>query len=102
MAFEDQNEVCQKDNQHEGTDSYHYYLHIEIQLMKIIADSALGEKEIITSIDELISALNTFDPFILRRQILTLEGKGLVKKSECGFILTEKGKKRLQRLLYTK
>lgn len=102
MAFKDQNEVCQNDNQHEGTDSYHYYLHIEIQLMKIIADSALGEKEIITSIDELISALNTFDPFILRRQILTLEGKGLVKKSECGFILTEKDKKRLQRLLYTK
>jgi repressor of nif and glnA expression len=102
VAFKDQNEVCQNDNQYEGTDSYHYYLHIEIQLMKIIADSALGEKEIIMSIDELISALNTFDPFVLRRQILTLEGKGLVKKSECGFILTEKGKKRLQRLLYTK
>lgn len=64
--------------------------------MRVIEDSSLNKRGIM-SIDELISALGTFDPFILRRQMLTLEGKGLIKKGEHGFILTEKGKERLQR-----
>ncbi|AFU57472.1 hypothetical protein Ngar_c05290 [Candidatus Nitrososphaera gargensis Ga9.2] len=72
-----------------------------MQLMKIIEDSYLNGRGIM-SVDELISALGSFDSFTLRRQILTLEGKGLVKKSERGYMLTEKGKQKLQDFLQKK
>ncbi len=49
------------------------------------------------SVNELISSFESVDPFILRMQILTLEGKGLVKKTKLGYILTEKAKERLQK-----
>ncbi|WP_148680851.1 hypothetical protein [Candidatus Nitrososphaera gargensis] len=86
--------------QQKGTDSYRF-LQIEMQLMKIIEDSYLNGRGIM-SVDELISALGSFDSFTLRRQILTLEGKGLVKKSERGYMLTEKGKQKLQDFLQKK
>lgn len=71
------------------------YIDLETQLLKIIEDSALDEKGLMSA-DELISSFEGVDPFTLKMQILTLEGKGLVKKTEIGYILTDKGKERLQ------
>ena len=71
------------------------YVELETQLLKIIEDLALDEKAIM-SVDELARSFQGLDPFMLKMQILTLEGKGLVKKTELGYILTEKGKERLQ------
>lgn len=79
------------------TDNYRF-LQIEMQLMRIIEDSYLNGRGIM-SVDELISALGSFDSFTLRRQILTIEGKGFVKKSERGYVVTEKGKQKLQDFL---
>ena len=70
------------------------YVELETQLLKIIEDLALDEKAIM-SVDELARSFQGLDPFMLKMQILTLEGKGLVKKTELGYILTEKGKERL-------
>ena len=50
------------------------------------------------SVQELVELVGSFqaqDPFTLKMQILTLEGKGLIMKTQHGFILTEKGKARL-------
>jgi Mn-dependent DtxR family transcriptional regulator len=71
------------------------YVELERQVLKIIDDSALDGKRIM-SVDELASSFEGVDPFMLKMQILTLEGKGLVKKTDRGYILTEKGKERLQ------
>ena len=78
-----------------ATNEDNRYLDLETQLQKIIDDSALDEKAIM-SVDELARSFQGLDPFMLKMQILTLEGKGLVKKTELGYILTEKGKERLQ------
>ncbi len=72
-----------------------------MQLMKIIEDSYLSGRGIM-SVDGLISVLDSFDSFTLRRQILTMEGKGLVKRSEHGYVLTEKGKQKLRDFLQKK
>jgi hypothetical protein len=71
------------------------YIDLETQLLRIIEDSALDGKGVMST-DELTCSLERRDPFTLRMQILTLEGKGHVKKTELGYILTEKGKERLQ------
>lgn len=95
MVFRNQNEANWNDSQPEVHNSYSY-LQLEVRIMKIIEDSASDVRGIM-SIDELIGALGTFDPFILR-QVLTLEGKGLIKKVELGFYLDIK-KERLRRIL---
>ena len=74
------------------------YVELETQLLKIIEDLALDEKAIM-SVDELARSFQGLDPFMLKMQILTLEGKVLVKRTELGYILTEKGKERLQKRL---
>ena len=78
-----------------ATNEDNKYLDLETQLPKIIEDSALDEK-VIMSVDEMISSFEAVDPFMLKTQTITLEGKGLIKKTKIGYILTEKGKERLQ------
>jgi predicted transcriptional regulator len=70
------------------------YLELEMRLLKIIEDSASDERGIM-SVHELVSSLEALDPFTLKMQILTLEGKGLLKKTELGYSLTKKGKERI-------
>ena len=44
---------------------------------------------------ELICSFQVLDPFTLKMLILTREGKGLIRKTQHGYILTDKGKERL-------
>jgi hypothetical protein len=70
------------------------YLELEMRLLKIIEDSDSDERGIM-SVHELVSSMEALDPFTLKMQILTLEGKGLLKKTELGYSLTKKGKERI-------
>lgn len=101
VAFGDHQSETYPSQQQKGTGSYSRFLQIEMQLMKIIEDSYLSGRGIM-SVDGLISVLDSFDSFTLRRQILTMEGKGLVKRSEHGYVLTEKGKQKLRDFLQKK
>lgn len=73
------------------------YIKLEAQLLKILENSVFKGKGSM-SVQELVELVGSFqaqDPFTLKMQILTLEGKGLIRKTQHGFILTEKGKERL-------
>ncbi len=62
-----------------ATNEDNRYLDLEPQLLKIIEDSALDEKAIM-SVDEMISSFEAVDPFMLKTQTITLEGKGLLRR----------------------
>ena len=73
------------------------YIKLEAQLLKIVKNSVVKGKGSM-SVQELVELVGSFqalDPFTLKMQILTLEGKGLIRKTQHGYILTEKAKKRL-------
>lgn len=70
---------------------------LEAQLLKILENSVFKGKGSM-SVQELVELVGSFqaqDPFTLKMHILTLEGKGLIKKTQQGYILTEKGRERL-------
>lgn len=73
------------------------YIKLEVQLLKIVENSVVKGKGSI-SVQKLVELVGLFqapDPFTLKMQILTLQGKGLIRKTRHGYILTEKGKRRL-------
>lgn len=73
------------------------YIKLEVQLLKIVENSVVKGKGSISvqELAELVGSFQAPDPFTLKMQILTLEGKGLIRKTQHGYILTEKGKRRL-------
>ncbi len=72
------------------------YVELETQLLKVIEDLALDETGIIVP-NELVSSFERIDPCMLKKRILILDEKGLLKKTELGYSLTEKGKERLRK-----
>ncbi|HXG06499.1 MAG TPA: hypothetical protein VNI77_04140 [Nitrososphaera sp.] len=62
--------------------------------MRVIGESTVADNRLILKDD--LCALGLKDELSIRMWLLTLQGKGLVKMTESGYVLTGRGKARIQ------
>jgi hypothetical protein len=68
---------------------------LEVRVLRVVENLADGQT--ITSRDDLAAHIEKQeDKFAMQLWLLTLEGKGLIKMTESGYILTTKGRQKLQ------
>lgn len=67
---------------------------LEMQILRIIEELTLGDKRLMLKND--LHTIGLKDEFSVRMWLLTLQGKGLVKMTESGYVLTMRGRARLQ------
>jgi hypothetical protein len=67
---------------------------LEARLLKAIED--LGSQRVASRQELLSSIAKQADEFDTKMWLLTLEGKGYIQRTESGYILTVKGRQKLQ------
>lgn len=65
-------------------------------ILRTIEYLASKDQQAISSYDLISSIGEHGDQFVAKRWLLTLEGRGLIRRSKAGLVLTQKGRARLQ------
>lgn len=69
---------------------------LEARLLRAIEDLALNEKKVMSRNEIANSIGREEDAFTVQMWLFTMEGKGFIKKTESGYVMTGKGGRRLQ------
>lgn len=69
---------------------------LEARLLRAIEDLALDEKKVTSRYDIASSLGHREDGFTVQMWLFTLEGNGFIKKVESGYVVTGKGRHKLQ------